>query len=59
MDYEVRFDITVPENIEQEEIMEWIKFELEIQASIKTSKELLGLSWDDLKPRFLIVRKIG
>lgn len=59
MNCEVRFDITVPDNFSMEELTEWIKFEIEMQASIKCSEELLGLSWNDLKPKFLILRKFG
>ena len=58
MNYEIRFDITVPENIKKKDLIEWIKFEIEMQASIKYSEGTNGLSGDDLKPKFLIVSEL-
>ncbi len=59
MNYEIRFDIAVPEDIKKEELIEWIKFEIEMQASVKYTDETLNLEWDDLKPRFLILSARG
>ncbi len=59
MNYEVQFDITVPKDIKKEEIEDWIKFELEMQAGIKTNKKTFGLSWEDFKSRCLTLRARG
>ncbi len=59
MNYEVRFDITVPEDIKKEEIEDWIKFELEMQARIEYTDANLNLEWDQLKPRCLFLSARG
>lgn len=60
MKIEVRFDITVPDNISMSEIEEWLKYHVQMQDRlVHYGEETKTLDWRDLKPKFLKLTPFG
>jgi len=54
---EISFYITVPDNISPEDLVEFVKYKLQIHCQMSASIPLKN--WDQLSPHLLQIRFIG
>lgn len=60
MKYEVSFYIGVPDDTTEDQIMDWLRFELYLHRSYNgKGSPINDYSWDDLNPSLLTIRKLS
>ena len=53
----ISFDITIPDNITEDNLEQFVKFELQITSQMDANIPLN--EWSELNPQFLFIRKLG